>query len=311
MPRPEGHHVVDEGLQPLGDEGLQHVALDRKPQPQHRGGDRGMPGRRQRQLPAADRAAGGLKLHRALALAPDAGHLAMGDHVDAAGRGGARKPPGDSIVAHRAAATLHQPALDRKPRRVEIEHRQHLAQGRHVEDLGVHPVQAHGVAPPPVGVALAVGVEQVDHAPLRDHGVEVQLPLEPLPQLHAQLVERIVPLEQVVGAHDRGVASHVARADVALLQHRHVGDAVLARQVVGGGEPMPPAAHDHHVVGGLGLGLAPGRRPAGVAAQGLAQQAKGGIAAHAAPSAAARRRAPFNPRERNLTQRGAAAEARA
>ena len=50
------------------------------------------------------------------------------------------------------------------------------------------------------------------------------------------------------------VAADVAGADVALLEHRDVGDAVLAGEVVGGGEAVRAAADDHDVVGVPELG---------------------------------------------------------
>ena len=47
-------------------------------------------------------------------VAPDAGHLAMLDHIDTTHVGTAGKTPGNRIMAHRAATPLHQPAHDRK-----------------------------------------------------------------------------------------------------------------------------------------------------------------------------------------------------
>ena len=41
---------------------------------------------------------------------------------------------------------------------------------------------------------------------------------------------------------------------------------VLLRKVIGGGEPVPAAADDHRVIAGLGRGIAPGGRPAAMAA---------------------------------------------
>ena len=52
------------------------------------------------------------------------------------------------------------------------------------------------------------------------------------------------------------------RAEPALLQHRDVADAVLLGEIVGRRQPVPAAADDHHVVGGLRLGVAPRRLPA-------------------------------------------------
>ena len=51
-------------------------------------------------------------------------------------------------------------------------------------------------------------------------------------------------------------------------------EAVLAGEVVGGAEPVAAAADDQRVVGGLGLGAAPLRRPAALPAQPLQQKRK-------------------------------------
>src|SRR3546814_888724 len=92
---------------------------------------------------------------------------------------------------------------------------------------------------------------------------------QPLPQLHRVLVEVGVGGQQVVGAHDGGVASDVAAAEPALLQHGDVGDAVVLGEVVGGGEPMPAAADDDCVVGRLGRRRAPYALPPAVAGEGI------------------------------------------
>ena len=118
-----------------------------------------------------------------------------------------------------------------------------------VEQLGIDAVQAHGVAAPRVGVALGVGMVEVEHAALAHHGVVVEVLLQPLPELHRPFVERRVAGQQVVGADDRGVAADVAGADLALLQHRDVGDAVHLGQVVGRRQPVSAAADDDDVVG--------------------------------------------------------------
>ncbi len=279
MPRAEGHHRVDEGLQPLRHEGLEHVALDRQAQARHLRHPAGVPRRGQGELAAADEAAAGLHaFDRAVGAAADAGYLAVLDDVDAAGVRRPGEAPGHRVVAHRAPGPVPQPPPDREARVVEVEEGQHLAHRRPVEQLRLHPVQPHGVAAPDVGVALRVGMQQVEDAPLRHHGVEVQLLLQPAPEVHGQLVERIVPRQQVVRPDDRGVAPDVARADPAFLQHRDVAHAEFLGEVEGGGEPVPAAADDHHVIAGPGLGRAPGGGPAAVAAQALEQDGKGGIA---------------------------------
>src|SRR6266481_6662284 len=87
-------------------------------------------------------------------------------------------------------------------------------------------------------------------------------------------------IEQVVGADDGGVAAGVAAADPALLEHRDVGEAVLAGEVVGRSQPVTPAADDERVIGGLGLGTAPLRRPAALAGQAPYQQRQAGEGLH-------------------------------
>ena len=63
-----------------------------------------------------------------------------------------------------------------------------------------------------------------------------------------------------------------------LLEDRDVGDAVVAGQVVGGGEPVAAAAHDHDAVVRPRRRLGPGTRPAALPGEALAQQAPRGIA---------------------------------
>jgi hypothetical protein len=96
-------------------------------------------------------------------------------------------------MAHRAAAPLQQAALDREARVVEIEEGIHRADLLAVEQFGIDAVQDHRVAAPGEGVALRVGVDQVEHAALADHGVVVEVLLQPLPQLHRPFVERLLP----------------------------------------------------------------------------------------------------------------------
>ncbi len=92
--RTERDDVMDDGLQRLGHEGLQHVALDGKPQARHRRDMRGVPGDRDRDLAGVDPARATSRCRRPCCrLADDARHLAMLEDVDAAaGRRRARSP---------------------------------------------------------------------------------------------------------------------------------------------------------------------------------------------------------------------------
>ncbi len=207
-----------------------------------------------------------------LAFAQEAGHLAVLDDVDTAIARGARIAPDDGIVPGRAAARLQEPALDRETRIVEVEKRQPAAYAIGIEQLGIDAMQAHGVAATGEGVALGVGMAQVDDAALAHHDVVVEVLLQALPELHRPLVERLVARQQVIRADDRGVAARIARADPAPLHHGDVRDAVVLREVIGRGEPVPAAADDHDVVARLRSGIAPQRSPATMAGKRLADE---------------------------------------
>ncbi len=199
------------------------MAFDRQPQPGHRRDARRAAGHRHADLAGADRAARCLDAgHLAVGVAREAGHLAVLDDVDAERVGRMGIAPDDGVVARRAAAPLQQAALDRKARIVEIQERHHLAHAVGVEQFGIDAVDAHGVAAPRIGVALRVGMVEVQDAALADHRVVVEVALHRLPELHRQLVEADIAGQQVVGADDRGVAAGIAGADPALLQHRDV-----------------------------------------------------------------------------------------
>jgi len=113
---------------------------------------------------------------------------------------------------------------------------------------------------------------KVELPPLRQHHVEVELVAQVLPQSQRLLVEQRVAVDHVVGPDDRRVAAGIAAADIPFFDHPDAGDAVLLGKVVGGGQTMTAAADDHDVVSGLGLGIAPGARPAPVLAQRLPDQ---------------------------------------
>ena len=75
------------------------------------------------------------------------------------------------------------------------------------------------------------------------------------------LVDRRRRVLQVVRADDRGVPAGVAAAEPTLLQHRHIGDAVVPAEVVGRRQPVPTRADDDHAVAAARLGRCPRRGP--------------------------------------------------
>ena len=182
---------------------------------------------------------------------------------------------------------MQQPAVDGKAHIVEIEIGQIAAHPLTVEQHRVVALIDHRVAPAREGVALPVGVEEVDEPALAVHHVVVQLLLQPLPELERMGIELRIAFEEVVGPDDRRVAPDVAAAQIALFQHRDIGQPVFAGKVIGGGQPVAAAADDDGVILGLGFGIAPMGRPALVACQPLAQNAQTGKP-HLMPSSSPR-----------------------
>src|SRR5690606_3387567 len=107
------------------------------------------------------------------------------------------------------------------------------------------------------------------------HDVVVELLGKTVPQPDRVVVDRRGFVVEVVGANDRGVAAGVAAAEPALLDHRDIGDAMLAREIVGRRQPVPARADDDHFVFGPGLWRTPLRLPALVTAQGFARYREG------------------------------------
>src|SRR5262249_9157480 len=123
--------------------------------------------------------------------------------------------------------------------------------------LGVDAVQ-HVRLPAPTSVAdVLQRVRQVEHAALAEEQVVVELRFEALPQLQRVLVDRGALVPEVVGADDRGVPCDVPAGEPTALEHGHLGDPVLLREVVRGREAVAAAADDQDVVRRLGLGAPP------------------------------------------------------
>src|SRR4029078_8668346 len=146
----EGHHDGDYGLHAFGDESLDGMALDGKPQAGKRGDPRRVAGAGERDLLRGDIALLGLAAYDAAVLDTEAGRRAILDDVDATGIGAARIAPGHRIMAHRAAARLPQSAADWEACIVEIDEGNELLDLVAVEQLGIDAVQPHGVAAPRV-----------------------------------------------------------------------------------------------------------------------------------------------------------------
>ncbi len=143
-----------------------------------------------------------------------------------------------------------------------------------IQQLTVHTVEAVG-AHATLGIAdVLQGVAQVVDATLGEHHVVVQVLGQTFPELHRMLIEmrRLVP--QVVGTHNGGVACGVTAAQPTFLDHGHIGDAVFLGQVVSGGQTMPAAADDDHVVDLFRGRRAPHLLPVFVMAEGVLEEAE-------------------------------------
>src|SRR5205823_835031 len=240
---------------------------------------RGMSRYRQAHDLGADRTPGGLDTTHPRSFATDAGDFAVLDDVRAGLRGRPCVAPGDRIVPNGAAAALQESAEHRIAAVVEVDERHELLHLLATQRFGVHPVQAHHVGTAREKVALRLGVKQVERAALAHHRVEVEPLLEPLPELQRELVEADVLGVKVVGADDGRVAPDVAEPDRAPLEHRHVPDAVLGGEVVGGRQPMAAPADDHHAIAWARRRLRPGARPAALAGETLEKEPPPRVAA--------------------------------
>jgi hypothetical protein len=188
-----------------------------------------------------------------------------------------REAPGDGVVARGSAAGLVEAAEDGETRLLEIEVGDDLADPLGIQKDRIIPLISYCISAPCIGVALAVGVEQVDDAALGMHHVVVEVGLEPFPELQRMGVEFRVSGQAVVGADNGGVPAHVAAAKVALLQHRDIGKAMFFREIMRRGQPVTAAADDDDVIGVARCRVAPGRAPALVPGQALGEHRQAGI----------------------------------
>jgi len=92
-------------------------------------------------------------------------------------------------MAYRAAPALQQAAADREALVVETEKRYHRLPRFAVQQLGIDAMVAHRVAAAGERVGLRVRMNQVQRAALADHGVVVEVLLQPLTELCRMLVE--------------------------------------------------------------------------------------------------------------------------
>ena len=189
-------------------------------------------------------------------------------------RRGARVAPGDRIVARGAGAALAESPEHRQPGAAATDRapaRARRSRSR-VNSSAAMPFMRMALAQRDMESRSWRLWASSDQAALAQHDVEIELLRETLVELQRKIVEPRAFRIQVIGAHDGGVAPGIAAADPAALEHRHIGDAVILRQVIGGGEAMAAAADDDDVVARFGRGVAPRGRPVLRARKRAAQQ---------------------------------------
>ena len=94
-----------------------------------------------------------------------------------------------------------------------------------------------------------------------EHDVDVELGGHFVVEGEGAVVEGDACWGEVVGAHDGCVSARAAGAEVGLIEHGDVGDAVVFGEIVGGGEAVDASADDDGVVGFLEVLGAPNFGP--------------------------------------------------
>ncbi len=148
---------------------------------------------------------------------------------------------------------------------IEVQIGHHPADLLAIEQFCIDAVHAHCITAPGIGIALAIGMEQIDDTALGHHGIVVEILFQPFPELHRELVERLVAGQKIIGTDDRRVAADIARADIALFQHGDIGNAEFLGEIIGRCQAMPAAADDDHVIMWFRLRRTPHRLPMAIA----------------------------------------------
>jgi hypothetical protein len=138
------------------------------------------------------------------------GDLAILDYIDPAFIGTTRISPGNSIMAHGSPTRLPDCALNGKAGIVEIKERAFFTNAVAIKNHRIGTRQAHCVAPSYKGIPLRIAVDQVQNAALADHGVIVEILLQPFPQFQRQFVKGLIALKKIVGPDNRCVAADIA-----------------------------------------------------------------------------------------------------
>ena len=106
---------------------------------------------------------------------------------------------------------------------------------------------------------------EIDKAPLRNHGVVIEILLKVFPEFHRLLIEGFVSWQHVIGSNDCRIAADTARTKPAFFQDGDIIDAKFLGQVMGSRQTMTAAANYNDIVDLFRFGVAPMRLPPCVA----------------------------------------------
>ena len=256
------YDVMHDGLDGFGHESLQDVAFNRQAQARHGRDMGGMAGDGDPHLVTEDLAARCFNTRHAVSIAQDRRHFTVLDDMHTKLRGGAGIAPGHGIMANGSGTGLVDGAIDRPARVFRIvEIGQKLHHFAPVQQFGVDAVEPHDVAAAGEDINLHGAHGEHDLAALGNHGIEVQIVTETLPQFQRKFEKSCVAADHVVGTDQRGIAADIAGADVGFLQHGDIPHSVILGEVIGRGKAMAAAADDNGIIAGFRLWLGPGFRP--------------------------------------------------
>ena len=275
MHRVGHHHAVYGRLDRLRHQRLQSHALDRQAEPGHIRQHAGMPGHHDRQLAAVDIAQRGLDPGDLAARLAHARDLAFLDDVHPHVGTGPGIAPGHRVVARCAAARLPQRPQHRVARPRDRNDRHQFLDPLRGDELGRHALQRIGHRGALVAPHLGLGLGQHHHPAGAEHHVVIEVLAHRLVERTRLFIDRGGRILEVVRADDGGVAPGIAAAQPALLDHRHIGDAVVLAKIEGGGQPVAAGADDDHVVFLLRLARGPGPLPSLMVTHRLAGNGEG------------------------------------
>ena len=234
---------LEEHLHRLGDGRLQRVGDDRQADARHVGYQARPAGGAVDHHRSGDVATVGRHTRHPAGLDRDPEHLGLLVDLDAESIGCPGVAPVHRVMADDPARRMVEGAEDRVARVGRGVHEGHeLFDLVRPDDLGVDALELVDLGPPAHRPKRAVVVGEGEVAPLGEHDVEVEVGGERLVEPDRAVVEADAFGGQVVGTDDGGVAARAAAADVALVEHGHLANAVIGGEIVGGGETVDSGA---------------------------------------------------------------------